>query len=83
MLYNMTTVDIAEARNRFDELIHRSEHGESFTVVEGDKPLASLVPAAKPAATGGIDFLAEARALRARCKPDPTPIKQDIEFGRL
>src|SRR5688572_33325178 len=64
-MLRMTTVDLAEARSRFDELVYRSEHGESFLVVEGDKPLASLGPVpAGHARPPVIDFVAEARLLR-------------------
>ena len=80
----MITVDIAEAHSRFDELIHRSQRGESFIVLEKEKPIATLGPVAQsgtPEVTK--DYLAEARALRAMQKLDLTPIKDDIEFGRL
>ena len=80
----MTTVAIAEAHSRLNELLHRSRRGEHFIVTEGAEMLACLGPVpAKARAAGNIDFVAQARALRERLKHDPTPIKQDIEEGRL
>jgi hypothetical protein len=61
------------------------ERGERFLVLEGEKPIAALGPVeekfeivAKP---GG--FLERAPAFRAKIPYNPTPIKEDIEFGRL
>ena len=80
----MTTVEINDARNRFDELLHRSKAGECFLVVEGDKPVVEMKPvAAIPGRPPGWDYLAESHAFLATQKLDPTPIKDDIEFGRL
>ena len=80
----MTTVEINEARSQFDELFRRSKAGESFLVLEGDKPIVELKPVAGiPGRPAGWDYLAESRAFRAKQKLDPTPIKDDIEFRRL
>ena len=37
----MINVDIAEAHSRFDELIHRSQRGECFIVLEKEKPITT------------------------------------------
>lgn len=80
----MTTVAIAEAFARFDELLHRSHKGERFLVQEGSVPLACLGPVpAHEILTQGGNFLARARALRRKLKPDAISIRADIAEGRL
>ena len=41
----MPSIPIAEAKNRFSELVARAEAGEDIAVTRHGKPVARLVPA--------------------------------------
>lgn len=80
----MTTIAASDAQAHFSELLERSSHGEQFIVVHGGKPLACLGPLPTMMKSAPAkDIAAKARELRARLKRDETPIKADIEQGRL
>jgi antitoxin (DNA-binding transcriptional repressor) of toxin-antitoxin stability system len=40
----MTTITIEELQKRFDDIAERAEHGESFLVVDGAKPVMKIEP---------------------------------------
>jgi len=53
----MTTVSMKDAKNRFTELAHAAENGETITVTRHGQAVCAIVPLAR---RGGLDI----RALR-------------------
>ncbi|MBW6422981.1 type II toxin-antitoxin system prevent-host-death family antitoxin [Rhizobium sp. XQZ8] len=58
----MKTVSIREVQDRFDELAHDVEQGETVVVTRDGKPVFNLVPHKK----GGVDWEAGEAYLRSK-----------------
>ena len=66
-------VGVAEAKDRFSELIERAENGESITITRHGKPVVTLHPAERRPSLAEIDaVLAEIAADRAKLPPITT-----------
>ncbi|RWX78608.1 type II toxin-antitoxin system prevent-host-death family antitoxin [Neorhizobium lilium] len=75
----MKTVSIRDVQNRFDELAHDVEQGETVTVTRDGKPVFDLVPrgGASSKKEGGLDLEAGQAYLRSRGITDPVPYISD------
>jgi prevent-host-death family protein len=67
------TMNLAEAKSRFSEVIERVIAGQSVTIVRNGKPVAEIRPLRKPSAK---ETVAQIRAIRERvaaCQDRQTP----------
>lgn len=75
----MKTVSIRDMQERFDELVHEVEQGETVTVTRDGKPVFDLVPSESVAAgkKGGLNFEAGQAYLRSIGVTNPVPYIAD------
>jgi prevent-host-death family protein len=75
----MKTVSIRDMQERFDELVHAVEQGETLVVTRDGQAKFDLVPREDAAAQkkGGIDLDALHASLRALGVKDPFPYVAD------
>jgi prevent-host-death family protein len=75
----MKTVSIRDMQERFDELVHDVEQGETVTVTRDGKPVFDLVPSEKKSdeKKGGIDFEAMHAYMRSIGITNPVPYIAD------
>lgn len=66
MAMAITTVGLAEAKNKLSELIGRVAQGEEITITRHDEAVAKLVPAKGPSRVEAKQAIAAIRALRAK-----------------
>jgi prevent-host-death family protein len=69
-------------QERFDELVHEVEQGETVVVTRDGKPVFNLVPSEKTPAEkkGGIDFDAMQSYMRSIGVDDPFPyVAEDFD----
>jgi len=81
----MRHVGTFEAKNRLSALLDMVEAGEEVTITRNGKPVAKLIPAAKPRDIDKAGKAARAiLELRKEVKPDPEglTIRDYIEMGR-
>ena len=62
----ITTVGLAEAKNKLSELIARVAQGEEITITRHDEAVAKLVPAKRSSREEAIQAIEGIRALRAK-----------------
>ncbi len=62
----VTTVGLAEAKNKLSELIGRVAQGEEITITRHDEAVAKLVPAKRTSRVEAIQAINGIRALRAK-----------------
>ena len=62
----ITTVGLAEAKNKLSELIGRVAQGEKITITRHDKAVAKLVPATRSSRKEAIQAIEGIRTLRAK-----------------
>lgn len=62
----VTTVGLAEAKNKLSELIGRVAQGEEITITRHDEAVAKLVPAKRQSREEAIQAIQGIRALRAK-----------------
>lgn len=76
---SMKTVSIREVQDRFDELAHDVEQGETVVVTRDGKPVFNLVRHEEMTSKkkGGIDFEAMQASLRSRGITNPVPYIAD------
>ena len=60
------TVGLAEAKNKFSELIERVARGEEITITRHAEAIARLVPAKRPTREEARQAIVAIRALRAK-----------------
>lgn len=58
------SVPLAEAKNKFSELVERVSHGEEFVITRHDTEIARLIPAKRPSRQDVGDAIAKMRASR-------------------
>jgi prevent-host-death family protein len=75
----MKTVSIRDMQERFDELVHEVEQGETVIVTRDGKPVFNLVPSAEKSSEkkGGIDFEGMQAYLRSIGVDNPVPYIAD------
>ena len=74
----MKTVSIRDMQERFDELVHAVEQGETLVVTRDGQAKFDLVPREDAAPRkGGVDFEAMQAHLRALGVTDPFPYVAD------
>ena len=62
----ITTVGLAEAKNKLSELIARVAQGEEITITRHDEAVAKLVPAKRSSREEAMHAIEGIRALRAK-----------------
>lgn len=62
----ITTVGLAEAKNKLSELIGRVAQGEEITITRHDEAVAKLVPAKRSSREEAIQAIEGIRALRTK-----------------
>jgi len=62
----ITTVGLAEAKNKLSELISRVAQGEEITITRHDEAVAKLVPAKGRSREEAMHAIERIRALRAK-----------------
>lgn len=62
----ITTVGLAEAKNKLSELIGRVAQGEEITITRHDEAIAKLVPAKRSSCEAARQAIEGIRALRAK-----------------
>lgn len=62
----ITTVGLAEAKNKLSELIGRVAQGEEITITRHDEAVAKLVPAKRSSREEAIHAIEGIRTLRAK-----------------
>lgn len=62
----ITTVGLAEAKNKLSELIGRVAQGEEITITRHDEAVAKLVPAKRRSREEAIEAIEGIRVLRAK-----------------
>ncbi|MBX3324744.1 MAG: type II toxin-antitoxin system prevent-host-death family antitoxin [Nitrospira sp.] len=62
----ITTVGLAEAKNKLSELIGRVARGEEITITRHEKVVAKLVPAKRASREEALQAIEGIRALRAK-----------------
>lgn len=62
----ITTVGLAEAKNKLSELIGRVAQGEEITITRHDEAIAKLVPAKRSSREEARQAIEGIRALRAK-----------------
>ncbi len=62
----VTTVGLAEAKNKLSELIGRVAQGEEITITRHDEAVAKLVPAKRASREEAVQAIQGIRTLRAK-----------------
>jgi prevent-host-death family protein len=75
----MSEISLADAANKFADLVERARHGETIEITEGGQPIARLVPAASSWDQADVERL---RAFTASLPPDPEPVETWIRKFR-
>ncbi|MFO0700132.1 MAG: type II toxin-antitoxin system prevent-host-death family antitoxin [Nitrospira sp.] len=78
----VTTVGLAEAKNKLSELIGRVAQGEEITITRHDEAVAKLVPAKRASREEAIQAIEGIRALRAK-HPVKLTTKDILEFKNV
>ncbi len=61
-----SSIGLAEAKNKFSELLDRVERGEEFTITRHDEAVAHLIPARRPSRADARKAIEALMALRDR-----------------
>ena len=78
----MTTIAADQAKGEFDALLSRAAKGEEFTITDGGKPVARLVPARRTMKLNLPMTLEELRVFRENITlPPHVTIQQLIHEG--
>ena len=78
----LTTVPLAEAKNKLSELVDRVSRGEEFIITRHDAEIARLVPAKRPSRADLGDAIAKMRAGRRKREASTDELRQWRDEGR-
>ncbi len=82
-----SAVGAFEAKTKFSELLERVNRGEEITITRHDKPIARLVPFARPSGEDVREAFRQLDEIRGRSRLNPSgkerlSYRQLIEEGR-
>jgi prevent-host-death family protein len=78
----MAEVGAFEAKTHLSHLLERVERGETITITRHGKPVARLIPIARPSRDERLRAIAELKELRARQTLGGLSVRELIDEGR-